>query len=713
MEISEKRFPLNLKSAKGARYLLFLLVAAILVSSFAAALVSSNGGNVKISHLKIDARGAELDMDLYVPAGVSDSDSLPCVLIAHGRGAIKNMYRGVAEELARRGFVVLNVNAYGMGLSEQPVSDDGGKGAEEFSFGGSPYGMIDALSFARSLKYVDATRIAMFGHSFGSGRISVAAAMDAGFYTFNDIMINVLADTFGQTFTEDEIAQNADELAAARLSADQLTYYESIRTEKKAIYDTRLSTILLTGSGDGPGSSAVMVGGHEVTRECQVNVTFVNGMYDSLGPGAMWSTDGTAVVFGQPVEMENWYQVSQDGAEYTKIGKLDETTVRNSDALAAALQSRAARIVCYNPESHSKQYFSIATSTDTVRILSQALNYNRGNLTDTTTQPLDGGRTIWWLRAVLNLIAMLCMLGAIFPIIALLTGTQFFSSCVAEKRETKLVNGSKPAYWIMAAVTVVLTVLVLLKANSGGPVWANPFGKHFLPQTLRLVTTSMITFWFVFWLTVTAAILIIAKGIIARKATGELGLREMNLNMKFVNVCKTLLIAVIVIASANAMLTMIEDLFNQDFRFWQMQFTEMKAEHWLVALPYMVIFSVCYFILGLAINHGARTDISERKEMILTIIINSLGVWLLCLFVYVMSRISWAGTPISDFTLSFSMLLFVPVTVYISRKVYKMTNSIWLGAFINAMLLAWTMVCSSGTADQYFGQNILSVIFGV
>lgn len=713
MEKSNKRCLLSLNSAEGARRLLALLIIAILVFSFFAALVSSNGGAVKISHLKIDTRGAELDMDLYVPAGVSDSDSLPCVLLAHGRGAIKNVYRGIAEELSRRGFVVLNVNAYGMGLSEQPVSDEAGDGADHFNFGDSPIGMIDALNFARSLNYVDATRISMFGHSYGSLRTSIAAAMDAGFYTLNDIMINVLVDTFGQTFTKDDISQNADELAVERLNSDQLAYYESIRAEKQESYDTRLNTIVLTGTTGGPAPSTVMVGGYEVTRECQVNMTIINGMYDSLGAGAMWNNDGTTTVLKQTTNIGTWYQASQDGTQLNEIGKLNEVTILNNEELASALENRTGRIVCYTPESHSKQYFSNATASNTVRILQQALNYNCGNLTDSATQPLDAGQTIWWLRAVFNLISMLCMLGIIFPIISLLTKTKFFSSCIAEKRASTLGNGSKLTYWLLAGVTVVFTILVTLKANSGGPVWANPFGSHILPDTLMLVTTSMIPVWFVVWLAVSSAILLIAKAIIAKRKTGELGLREMNLNIKFTSVLKSLLIAVIIIVCANALLTMIERLFNQDFRFWQMQFTEMKIEHWLVALPYIIVFFVMFFVIGLSINHNVRTDISERKEMIRTIVINSIGVWLLCLFSYMMGLISWNGAAISDFTLSYSMLLFVPVTVYINRKVYKMTNSIWLGAFINAMLLAWSLVCSTGIADQYFGQNIISIIFGV
>ena len=56
-----------------------------------------------------------------------------------------------AEEFARRGFVVLNVDGYGQGMSEQPVSDENGHGAAEFLwYGGGSFGQYDALEFARS-----------------------------------------------------------------------------------------------------------------------------------------------------------------------------------------------------------------------------------------------------------------------------------------------------------------------------------------------------------------------------------------------------------------------------------------------------------------------------------------------------------------------------------------------------------------------------------
>ena len=116
---------LSLKTKEGCWRLLAIFLAVILLSSFAARMISSDAGEIKISRVTYDSRGATVDADLYYPAGTSDKDKLPAVLVAHGGGVAKGVVQGIAEELARRGFVVLNVDAYGAGLSEEPLYDDG------------------------------------------------------------------------------------------------------------------------------------------------------------------------------------------------------------------------------------------------------------------------------------------------------------------------------------------------------------------------------------------------------------------------------------------------------------------------------------------------------------------------------------------------------------------------------------------------------------
>ena len=96
----EKKNWLTLKTKAGCWHLFLILVAAILVFSFCAQMITTRGGHIKVQKMTIDARGAKLEGDLYYPAGISDEDKLPAVIVVHGGGVNKGNYKGIAEDVA-------------------------------------------------------------------------------------------------------------------------------------------------------------------------------------------------------------------------------------------------------------------------------------------------------------------------------------------------------------------------------------------------------------------------------------------------------------------------------------------------------------------------------------------------------------------------------------------------------------------------------------
>jgi len=63
MEKGKRKLTLTTKS--GCTRLLAIFIALILVSSLFACLIQSDFGTVKVEHVTIDARGAELTAELY------------------------------------------------------------------------------------------------------------------------------------------------------------------------------------------------------------------------------------------------------------------------------------------------------------------------------------------------------------------------------------------------------------------------------------------------------------------------------------------------------------------------------------------------------------------------------------------------------------------------------------------------------------------------
>ena len=155
------------KTKQGSKRLLALFICLILLCSFFARLVQTDFGTIKVEQITIDARGAELTAELYYPAGTTSKDLYPGIVITHGGGCTFMTSRIWAEELARRDFVVLNVSAYGAGMSAQPAYDENDQGVEGLNGDLTPMGLIDAKNFLSSLSFVDSTRIGMAGPLHG------------------------------------------------------------------------------------------------------------------------------------------------------------------------------------------------------------------------------------------------------------------------------------------------------------------------------------------------------------------------------------------------------------------------------------------------------------------------------------------------------------------------------------------------------------------
>ena len=127
-----KECKLTLTTKEGCGRLLAIFIAVILVSGLCAQFVQTDGGRIKVYPIMLDARGALLRGEIYYPACTTGNEKMPAVIVNHGGGCVYGTMKNMAQELARRGFVVFNVSAYGSGLSAQPDYDDAGQGINGF-----------------------------------------------------------------------------------------------------------------------------------------------------------------------------------------------------------------------------------------------------------------------------------------------------------------------------------------------------------------------------------------------------------------------------------------------------------------------------------------------------------------------------------------------------------------------------------------------------
>nr|WP_297347332.1 alpha/beta fold hydrolase [uncultured Glaciecola sp.] len=144
---------------------LILAVALILFGGFLANQIQTNGGTVKVSHVRIAGNdGIITHARLYVPEGVSNKNPAPGIIATHGYINSNETQSVFAIEFARRGYVVLAPDQTGHGYSDPAAFANG--------FGG-----IDTLAYMKTLAFVDQNNVGLEGHSMGGWASLVAAGV--------------------------------------------------------------------------------------------------------------------------------------------------------------------------------------------------------------------------------------------------------------------------------------------------------------------------------------------------------------------------------------------------------------------------------------------------------------------------------------------------------------------------------------------------------
>ena len=691
----------TLKTRVGCVRFLILCLCVIFIFSFIAQYISSDGASIKIEEISIDARGATLSGDLYYPAGVTDRDSLPAVVFAHGAGVTKDNYRGIVEELARRGFVVFNINGYGTGYSEMPVYDESNMGIENYVTNSSSSGTLDALEFVRTLKFVDPTRIGLAGHSQGSRRMEIAATLDNGYLTLNDIMLNVLYEDFGKEISEEELSQDADVLAESKLSSDELPLYNYIKAEKEEWFNTRAVSLCLIGS-DATNTKAlkeVEVAGHTVLRNVRINRVVINGAYDRVG--FYLTPDYTDSYYAtEELQPDKWYTVDDLTQSTQIIGDYPGNLLENP-ALQEAIAERTTRLFTINVESHSKNFFSEQTASDVVKYFEQTLMYNNGDLGSADATPLAAEESHFVWREICNAIAMFAMLTMLMPLTKLICGAKFFSPCMGETR-IQVCGDNKKRYWIVNILAVVFGVIATLILDK---LAEQPWMYFHATQQNPLFFSWWMVPIFLSCIAVFSLGEVVVLSVIDKKKIGAYPVLNTNIKLKVVSVLKSLLLAIIVILIAYASLSTIMYLFNQDYRLWMFALPELRVEHWMFVIKMGIIFLPETLLIGLAINYAPSTTLPEWLDDLLAVLFNSLGLWLVCLVDILLMAENGC-----KWTFTYGYIFSVPIVSYMTRRMFKATKNVWIGATISALLLAWLLAGTMGY-DVYYAQGFGSIFF--
>ncbi len=165
----------------------FSICVAIMVGSVVvASLVQRDFGRVDVTNVIYENfNGILVRAKLLRPVEATKDNPMPGIVHIHGYQNNRETGDAYCIELARRGFVVLNIDAIGRGNSGMPNDPKDPKFDKT-------YGGLTSLKVLRSLPFVDPESVGMLGHSLGAEMAYQVALGDSG---VNGLVISGFAYT--------------------------------------------------------------------------------------------------------------------------------------------------------------------------------------------------------------------------------------------------------------------------------------------------------------------------------------------------------------------------------------------------------------------------------------------------------------------------------------------------------------------------------------
>ena len=215
------------------------------------------------------------------------------------------------------------------------------------------------------------------------------------------------------------------------------------------------------------------------------------------------------------------------------------------------------------------------------------------------------------------------------------------------------------------------------------------FKSEFLKHFLSLDFTANIHLWFMWILSVLSAIVLAVFAVLTKKQTGKNMLKELNVHISLKKIARYFLLSCVLIVYAYLMLATMKYFFHQDFRFWDNGMKDMLPQYWTLCLRYSLFILPSFVVSAIMVNGGRMKDMGDGWNTLLQMVIAGIGIY------------TW------------QMLINLPVFAFINRKLYKVSGSIWLPAFVNTWIVVWSMVSCQSQTGYYLLGNFATKWLGI
>jgi hypothetical protein len=318
--------------------------------------------------------------------------------------------------------------------------------------------------------------------------------------------------------------------------------------------------------------------------------------------------------------------------------------------------------------------------------------------------PLPGTDQVWVWKELFNIVGMIGFTIFVLAFAKVLLDQPYFSPLKAAT-----VVGPQPAptgknrawFWISLVLTALFSGLsyLFLPAIVSTPGFRPVFflqspvffiGCWAVASALFALVLMLIT-WFFF-------------------GGKSVSLKERGVTLSLSNLWKTIVLALVVVATSFLIVFVSDWLFKVDFRFWVIPIKAFTPDKFGIILMYLPFFLAFYVLHSIAIN--SFNYVNQGKEWInvaLMALFTTLGALVYVVLQYgtfFATGKSWTESmnpPIPNMSniygiWLFPILLFFPLAVILDRALYKVTRNPYLGGIIFALIM--TIIACTNTLSQ-------------
>ena len=320
-------------------------------------------------------------------------------------------------------------------------------------------------------------------------------------------------------------------------------------------------------------------------------------------------------------------------------------------------------------------------------------------------KPIPPSDQIWYWKEIGTLIALIGAVLFLFPMGALLLQVPFFASLRQSPNDGTGAGMSGVGWWVGALLMLAIPGLTLFP-------FEHLAGDHLTPNALWPQSiTNAVMVWAVGNALITLVLFLIWHFASSRSrgATwADYGLTWRGIGLDWRRIGKSCLLAIALGVGFYTLLVISDFAFKTDFRFWVVAVKVPSPLQFRIFLSYLIPFIIYFLVVAMALHgqmrgSGAKSGRpSLARAMFVNVVLMIGGIVLLLLYQYIPLLLGGTlGNPAEPLwsIIAYQFVALLAIAALVSTYFFYKTGHIYVGAFLNALLI--TQIIVAGTATHY------------